>query len=260
MTYAANIVDANQWVRSLAEDGATPPGIYEAVLNLCRERMTFIVWDGPDSLKVRRRHFPAYKAKRPKMSSDISGIVSFAKQIFQLAPVTQIEMPGFEADDVIAHLCQKFEPMHVRIRSTDRDLEAIPNGFTDKHDSPLCEKAHVRLYKTLVGDSSDGIPGVKDFGPKSWEKLREVDKCELETFLDDGKSPNAIAGLINKAGSSVARKWLMGTDAIDQVLTFWKIVGFFSINEKSMQDHITYGVSNPSAAREIMAQYFHLEC
>jgi 5'-3' exonuclease len=36
-----------------------------------------------------------------------------------------------------------------------------------------CTPHHIRLYKALVGDPSDKIPGKRGFGPAAWDKLED---------------------------------------------------------------------------------------
>ena len=92
-------------------------------------------------------------------------------------------VPGEEADDVIALLCQKLAGPKI-VYTVDADLLALVNENTQVlragklyaqpallgvvHSVPY---ALVSLNKALVGDSSDGYRGVPGLGEKAWESL-----------------------------------------------------------------------------------------
>ena len=96
---------------------------------------------------------------------------------------------GFEADDVIGSLCVQWEEDfdEILIASGDKDLMQFVNEkvrmldtMKDKiyDENGVWEKMGVRPkqivdYLTLVGDSSDNIPGVKGIGAKGAAKLLE---------------------------------------------------------------------------------------
>lgn len=86
-----------------------------------------------------------------------------------------------EADDIIAWIANNLEE-DAHIYTVDNDLMVLsgtnPKGFRvyvetpdnlDKNkyaDFPLRD---ITIYKSLVGDSSDNIKGIRGFGPKAWE-------------------------------------------------------------------------------------------
>ena len=115
--------------------------------------------------------------------------LSFFKELLRNAPanVAVAEKQGYEGDDVIYTVCKMFSnsPKPITIMSADKDLTAIPNTVLPMANQEFCQKKYVRLYKTLVGDPSDNIKGVKGFGKGSWDKLTEMDKEQLrETTMD----------------------------------------------------------------------------
>jgi len=89
---------------------------------------------------------------------------------------------GVEADDVIALLCEGLKNEKKYIQTGDEDLIQLVNDNTVvllKEKVILGEHKGVPphlvvLHKSLVGDSSDGYPGVKGFGPAAWKDLEEV--------------------------------------------------------------------------------------
>jgi 5'-3' exonuclease len=114
--------------------------------------------------------------------------------------ITQVLVPFVEADDVIAWMAEKVDGC--LIYSVDRDLIQLGSdkvglnigrefveSFKDKDNDVPCHR--VALYKSLVGDSSDGYKGVKGFGPAKWAQL-------VETYGDDGLQQ--LEDMLNGAG------------------------------------------------------------
>lgn len=99
---------------------------------------------------------------------------------------TRLEVPGYEADDVLATLAKKAEKegYEVRILTADRDLYQLvsdrvavlhPEGHLITPEW-LWEKYGLRPeqwvdFRALVGDPSDNLPGVKGIGEKTALKL-----------------------------------------------------------------------------------------
>lgn len=85
---------------------------------------------------------------------------------------------GIEADDVIAYLAKNLQGERY-ILTSDGDLYAlvgdgvhlVRNSEIDVSPFGPIQPRHTALYKSLVGDSSDNIPGVKGFGPKTFLDL-----------------------------------------------------------------------------------------
>lgn len=92
-----------------------------------------------------------------------------------------VELPDEEADDVIAYLVNKL-PGQKFVYTVDGDLIALANSntFIYQKGEPktaytagelTIQPKYITLFKSLVGDTSDGYGGVKGFGPKKWEEL-----------------------------------------------------------------------------------------
>lgn len=138
--------------------------------------------------------YSGYKAKRaervrsPVEIEQLDKLETWAKQFLASIGSTQIGVKGVEADDVIAWLCQRITDPKT-VRTVDADLLQLANDNTIvylKHEPFYGEGEHkdvpfhlTSLAKSILGDASDGYPGVKGIGPKKWEDLRE-------NFGDDG--------------------------------------------------------------------------
>lgn len=123
----------------------------------------------------------AYKATRPPMPEDLISQVEPVKQFFELIGLPEISLDGYEADDVLATLAERYKAAYdvvlvtsdkdfsqlvepgVSIWDPAKDLTLDPEGVFAKFG---VQPAQFIDYLALVGDSSDNIPGVKGIGPK----------------------------------------------------------------------------------------------
>ncbi|MGH9856356.1 MAG: 5'-3' exonuclease [Acidobacteriota bacterium] len=140
----------------------------------------------------RMNMFAGYHADRPKMADDFVPQVQLVHEILEKMQVQMFGLDGYEADDLIGTIATEMrnEAMSETIIVTgDRDLLQLVNpqvkvlmplnGFTKTmlfDEAAIEEKygVHPRQfidYKALIGDASDGYPGVTGIGPKSAAKL-----------------------------------------------------------------------------------------
>jgi DNA polymerase-1 len=150
-----------------------------------------VVWDIGGS-KYRKRLFPEYKKKRSDKRDDdefktfIDQVQILRERVFPVLGVSQAVKSGVEADDVIYRLAKYYsmKKKKVTILSGDTDLFQCVSKRVSiispnrKRDSLVNQKNFTRVtkgldreqyvsYKMLVGDASDGIPGVPGFGDKT---------------------------------------------------------------------------------------------
>ncbi len=138
-----------------------------------------LAFDAPGET-FRDRVFKEYKATRPPAPKDIPFQIEMAREITRLLGVRSFEVPGYEADDILATLTQKLqEHGEVYIISSDKDLMQLINDRVFIYDTfndiiynreKVQEKFGVlpeRIgdYLALCGDSIDNIPGVPGIGP-----------------------------------------------------------------------------------------------
>ncbi|RLB56329.1 MAG: DNA polymerase I [Deltaproteobacteria bacterium] len=131
---------------------------------------------------------PAYKANRPPAPEDLIRQLKRCHEVFETWGMPVFSQPDYEADDLIATLTTKAVAagLKVVIASSDKDLYQLVQA-----DQVLCWDAMrnrvfgpaeveaklgvrpelVHDYLSLVGDSSDNIPGVRGVGPKTATKL-----------------------------------------------------------------------------------------
>lgn len=127
-----------------------------------------------------------YKANRPPAPEDLIAQVEPIKEFFQAIQVPEFSVTGYEADDVLATLAEKFKDKFEIVMVTgDKDFcQLVDDKVTifdpkkDEHTNTakIKEKYGITAeqfvdYLALVGDSADNIPGVKGIGPKTASKL-----------------------------------------------------------------------------------------
>lgn len=232
-----HIYDANNYLRRAFEAGRP---VQQVVPFYASGEPRLWVFDGKGALTARRALYPGYKVKRDRETPTINGAYDFIRAVEQeLLPHCDplnviIRIDGMEADDVIATLARQYTGlMEVCIWSNDGDFLALE----DLEGVRLMERpklasvvtgADVRLYKTLVGDSSDNIPGLKLFGGKAWASLTYSTKLEWQTFLEgDDIAVNFLRATMKPAQST----WFLDSDNRELMRTYWKVVGFLPVDQ-----------------------------
>ena len=144
-----------------------------------------IAFDTP-APTFRHQRFEAYKAQRPPSPPELRHQFQRVKELMEAFGVPIYEVEGFEADDVIGTLCRQAEEQGLDsvILTGDRDTFQLisPHVRVDLSYSiqdrkvyderELAERysgltaAQQPDFKSLVGDSSDNIPGVPKVGEK----------------------------------------------------------------------------------------------
>ena len=162
----------------------------------------YVIFDGRGSANNRKNILPEYKSGRhlqritnwevfDNLEEEDDAKVGQLVRIIQYLrtlPVKVISLDKVEADDIIAYL-SKIIPGQPEdkffIVSSDKDFLQLVNSNTIVYspivkefynESTLTDKFGVLpcnflIYKTLLGDSSDKIQGIKGLGPKKLLKL-----------------------------------------------------------------------------------------
>jgi DNA polymerase-1 len=150
------------------------------------------LFDRPEPT-FRDKKYAAYKAQRPPTADELVAQIIEARKLFEAFGVKVFEKPGFEADDLIATLAEKFrgtKDLQVVVLTGDRDtlqlvegdkvvVKVFNKGVSDTtiYDEPAVEAKYglkpnqLIDYKALVGDASDNIKGVPGIGPKTAAEL-----------------------------------------------------------------------------------------
>jgi len=191
-----------------------------AIKNIKPTRV-IICFDGKGGSSKRRKLFPEYKAnrkvrkrltrlnsfnnqedERASMGQQISRLVQYLEHL----PVTVLAPENIEADDAMAYISQQVYPeSQFYIMSTDKDFLQLVDDrvhvwsptkkkyyFKDTvHEDFEIHAHNFLLYRTMKGDPSDNIPGIKGVGVKTLQKrlpiLFEDNKLTLDEMIDHVK-------------------------------------------------------------------------
>ena len=135
----------------------------------------------------RHEAFEQYKAQRPETPEDIRKAVPVIKQLLVAMNIPVLEVPGFEADDVIGTLSVQGEQrgFEVYMATPDKDYGQLVSdhvfmyrprhtgGFELMGPKEVCDKYGLQRKEQvidllgLMGDASDNIPGCKGVGEKT---------------------------------------------------------------------------------------------
>ena len=189
-----------------------------ALINQTQPTSVYVVFDGAGSATNRKNLLPEYKSGRnlqritnwevfedlgDEHDAKVDQIVRLI-QYLKMLPIKTTVIDKVEADDIIAVLSKKLVEKFnstVFIVSSDKDFVQL---VTDKiilyrpmekeyyNTDTVKEKFGVLsenfiIYKTLLGDNSDKIPGVKGLGEKGiFKKFPELTekKLTLEDIFD----------------------------------------------------------------------------
>jgi DNA polymerase I len=165
----------------------------------------------------RNEIYNEYKAHRPEAPEDLKAQLPVVIELIEKMGFTTAMKSGYEADDIIASLCEdaKTRDIEVRIVSHDKDLyqliddniymfDPIKKKVVSKDECKTkygVEASQFIDYQALVGDSADNVPGVKGVGAKTatalinqfndienlYENLEKVEKPRWKTLLEDSK-------------------------------------------------------------------------
>ena len=135
----------------------------------------------------RHEAYEQYKAQRPETPEDIRKAVPVIKQLLEAMNIPVLEVPGFEADDVIGTLSVMGEKAgyEVYMATPDKDYGQLVSdhvfmyrprhtgGFELMGPKEVCDKYGLQNKEQvidllgLMGDASDNIPGCKGVGEKT---------------------------------------------------------------------------------------------
>lgn len=191
----------NPLINSKGENTSAVFGFLNSLLRIIDEQQPdylAAVFDTPEPT-FRHKIYPEYKATRQKMPDEMSEQLPRIKQVLDVLNVPIIEIPGLEADDVMGALAKKAASQNLEIYlvTGDKDFLQLVSPLIRIYNPRrageeveiLDEKGVVQKiglppekiidYLSLMGDSSDNVPGVPGIGPKTaLEILSQFDNLE----------------------------------------------------------------------------------
>ena len=181
-----------------------------------RPTRVILVFDGLGSTNNKKNLYPEYKGNRnitritnwdmfdnkvdesQAMVDQMTRLIQYLQQL----PVTLVSIDKIEADDSIGLIADHFEkdPLcnEITIMSADKDFYQLISDKTSVYSptkkktyktADILEEFNVHpnnflIYKTLLGDASDNLPGIKGMGPKKIVKLFPLADVEEYNLKD----------------------------------------------------------------------------
>lgn len=214
----------------LTRSDGTPTGAVYGFFNMvlpllaaAKPNDSFICVFDASRISFRQDIFSAYKANRQETPADLITQSYLVREGVAAMGIPVLCIPGVEADDVIATLARENCNSHdaTRVITSDKDLMQLVSDCVFLYDGmkereirqpEVLEKFGVRPdqvidVQSLMGDSSDNVPGVPGIGPKKaselinqfgsldalYEHLDEVKNERIRTLLKDNKNSAYIS-------------------------------------------------------------------
>jgi len=194
-------------------------GFIRMLLKLLKEKdvqYLLIAFDSPHPTK---RHivYEDYKITRPETPGDLPIQLEQIKKIIDAFGIKRIEIPGYEADDIIAtvvlNLNNQSITNNIFIVSLDKDMLQLVSDnvkIYDPFSNLIIDRDYVikkygippeklNDFMAFTGDSIDNIPGVKGIGEKTAaELMKRYGSVEAILKNLDIIKPARVAELIRK--------------------------------------------------------------
>ena len=217
-----------------------PDGIHvNAVFGFCQILSRFLEAHSASHIAVvfdtarvtfRNEFYPQYKAHRPDPPEELIPQFALIREATDAFGVARLELPGFEADDLIAAYARAMDAQGGRttIVSSDKDLMQLirssvimldPIKQKPIREAEVFEKFGVTPDKVvevqaLAGDATDNVPGVPGIGIKTATQLIN-EYGDLETLLaraGEIKQPKRREALIEHAEKARISRRLVQLD------------------------------------------------
>ncbi len=182
---------------------STKDGVYtNAVFGFLNILLKYMEEESPDYLAIafdmrdktfRHKMYDGYKAGRKGMPDELASQMPLLKEILGAMNISVLELSGYEADDIIGTVSNQCDEKGIRciIATGDRDSYQLvsentcvflPSTRMGKTETQVITPEFIKEkfgvspsqmidIKSLMGDSSDNIPGVAGVGEKTAVKL-----------------------------------------------------------------------------------------
>ncbi len=204
----SNIHRAYHAIQRLSTSAGRPTNAVYGFVTMLRKMLrehgpdyVIVAWDGPERT-LRHEAYADYKANRAPMQDDLAVQLPHIRRVLDAYKIPILELPGFEADDVIGTLAAHGAKagFDVVIVTADKDmLQLVRPGVRVFHtgrevfldDSGVVDffgvtPGQVADVLALMGDSVDNIPGVPGVGAVTAKKW-------ISTY-------GSLSALLEKAG------------------------------------------------------------
>ena len=197
------------------------------ILGAAKDGDAFVCVFDASRQSFRQDIYPAYKANRTETPADLISQSYLVREGIASMGIPVLCIPGVEADDVIATIAREncTAPNATRIITSDKDLMQLVSDCVFLYDGMkqreiradgVLEKFGVRPdqvidMQSLMGDSSDNVPGVPGIGPKkAAELINQFGSLDnLYEHLDDVKNERTRNMLRDNRTSAYISKQLV---------------------------------------------------
>lgn len=275
------IIDGNGYIHRAYH--ALPPlttskgEMVNAVYGLIRMLMKLQRHDKPDYIAVcfdhpsptfRHKQFEQYKAHRKEIDDELKSQMPLAREAARALNIKTFEMPGYEADDLIATLARQAEKDGIKVVIVTGDKDALQ--LVNDNISVLNEQKGIlfdagKVFDkyglkpeqladmfALMGDSSDNVPGIKGIGEKTAVKLIQT-FGDIENLIRNADSLQGKTRELVAHGADEARKSksLVILDEKVPLTDGWKSCATAEPDKDTLQDFLARMEFN-SMLREIL--------
>jgi DNA polymerase-1 len=180
-------------------------GFTNMLLKIIREKKPDGIVISFDSPVPTKRHiiFEKYKAHRPETPRGLIEQLPHIRKLISAFNITVLEMPGYEADDLLGTVAKNlaYEGVDVFIVTADKDmLQLVGKGIKiyDPMKDRILDEEYIKErfgvgsdripeIMALTGDAVDNIPGIKGIGEKTAKEIisdvRSLDELLSNTAL-----------------------------------------------------------------------------
>ena len=228
----------------------------------------------------RHEMYKEYKGTRKPMPEELRQQVPVMKEVLTAMGIKIVELPGYEADDVLGTLAKQNEAkgMEVSLVSGDRDLLQIASehikiripktkgGKTEIEDY-YAKDVEARYQvnplqfielKALMGDTADNIPGVPKVGEKTatdlmvqfgsldgiYEHIEEVTKKSIKESLIQNKELAELSRKLATIQIDAPVEYALEDAKVHNFYTDDAYVWFKKLEFKNLLNRFEKGVSN----------------
>jgi DNA polymerase I len=193
-------------IRPLHAPDGTPVNAVYGVLSMLHNMIIkykpthLIIAKDTKESSFRKEIYDDYKANRSEPPDELVPQFDLVEELIKVMEIPEIKAARYEADDIIGSIATQWKKDfdEILIASGDKDLMQFVDGPIKMLDT-MKEKTYAREdvkdkmgvypeeivdYLSLIGDSSDNIPGVPGIGPKGAQGLIEDFKT-LENIIDN---------------------------------------------------------------------------
>ncbi len=241
----------------------------EGLLNGDVPKYIAAAFDTPEPT-FREKEYEKYKITRPPTAKDLVSQLQEAHKLMSLFGIKAVELPGWEADDIIGTLAERFKAGEEvgRVIIFSGDLDTLQIVENDKVVALVPQKgiSNTVLYNEtavverfcvhpgLLTDKSDNIPGVPGIGPKTasgvinkFGSLEELYKEIGEVGLTDIKLQNKLRefkdqAVLSKKLATIDRQAPLALDLneallpkelnVEKIIPYFRDLGFNSLIER----------------------------